>query len=374
MSRLDSIKQHRSALLLLALFGWLYWGTLGSHGMFMWDEAEYAALGRNIQRGDPYSISLRPPLLPLCVSAVLELSGRGDDKTAKIPVLFFALVTLGLAYGFCLKRYDRATAVGALAFLGLAPAFWQHASYLLTEIPLMMAFFAATSFFVLGQEGDSRWFFLSWISTALAFLTRYNGVLLGPIYLLLMAVHRQRDPERFRECWRDRRFWLAPFVGFALFAPWLVRQGLRYGDPLIGFKHAAIQLQIYIPSASFPATYYLTHLPAMLTWPLLVMVLAGLGWTLREREPYAVHCLLVALFLLGWLSAYRYKEVRLVTSILPYLAVLVSLWERAHRAGSLGPPGLSQQSNQSTVLRPQRRPRISLSGGGQQADERADRG
>ncbi len=48
----------------LVVVGTLYAGTLGLHGIFMWDEAEYACLARSLARGEPYSDALRPPILP----------------------------------------------------------------------------------------------------------------------------------------------------------------------------------------------------------------------------------------------------------------------------------------------------------------------
>jgi hypothetical protein len=57
------------AAALLIVFVAAYAYTNAAPRMLMWDEAEYASLGRSIARGEGYAISgqphsLRPPMLP----------------------------------------------------------------------------------------------------------------------------------------------------------------------------------------------------------------------------------------------------------------------------------------------------------------------
>ena len=55
------------------------------------------------------------------------------------------------------------------------------------------------------------------------------------------------------------------------------------------------------------------------------MVLAGAIWIVRNREPFGLHCLAACLVIVGWLSGYRWKEERLVTAILPLLAIVAAV-------------------------------------------------
>src|SRR5258707_8106016 len=91
---------------LLAFFGILYSLTLNSYGMFLWDESEYASIGRSVLRGQGYAISgqlnaLRPPILPLAGAAGMWLFGEQfDDVVLRVVSCGFALLALLCAYGF----------------------------------------------------------------------------------------------------------------------------------------------------------------------------------------------------------------------------------------------------------------------------------
>jgi hypothetical protein len=105
----------------------------------------------------------------------------------------------------------------------------------------------------------------------------------------------------------------------------LIRQQITFGDALVGMKQAAIQLQVYQPGVSMPWFFYVTHIPQMLSLFLTVLLLLGIAWAVWKREWFGLHCLLVFVGLIVWFSCYRYKEVRIVTSALPFMAVLASV-------------------------------------------------
>jgi hypothetical protein len=156
-------------------------------------------------------------------------------------------------------------------------------------------------------------------------LTRYTCVLLGPVFVLSVALGVITDRAKVTEKLKSKKFWIAPFVGLAIQLPWLIRQYSNSGDPLSGFRYAAGQLQRYAPEMSMPAHYYLAEMPAMLTIPILCLVLLGVAWVLKSSNKFGLQIVLVTLFLLSWFSAYRYKEFRLITAILPFLAALAGV-------------------------------------------------
>ncbi len=307
----------------LAAVGILYASTLGLHGMFMWDEAEYACLARAIARGEPYSDALRPPVLPLSGSVALLLSGRASDSVLKVPVLVFALLGLGVVYLAMASRFDRATGLAALGLLAMAPAYWEHTTFFLTEIPLIVFFTAAIFLFHQGlYAGPASCLYASWVCVALGLLTRYTALLLGPIFLLFAALALVRGD---RSALASKHFWLSPLAGLAVMAPWLARNQLVHQDALIGFKIASGQLQSYMPGVSLPWNFYLSGLPHLLGWPSILLLGLGIGWAIRSRDRLALHLLLVVGFLFLWFSLYRYKELRLITAALPFLACLAAL-------------------------------------------------
>ncbi|MEO8605844.1 MAG: glycosyltransferase family 39 protein [bacterium] len=325
-----ALSRHWGVGLLLALAGAVYAQTQGAYGMLMWDEAEYASLARSLVRGDGYTIAgaaqgLRPPLLPLAAAAGLWLNGRADDPTVHAVGVALAVLALAIVYTGAARAYDRATGLVAAALLASMPWFWSATARLLSEIPLLALFGAALLAWSGALLRDARWFYVSWGCLGLALLTRYTALLFGPLALLLTLAAGAGDG---RAVWRrlcTRHVLLAPLLGLVVFAPWLVHQGLVFGDPLVGFRQASSQLQDYMPGVAMPWWRYVAGLPAMLSWPTAVLALFGVLWAARKRDHFALQCVLVVVFILIWFSCYRYKEARLVSAILPAVAVLAAL-------------------------------------------------
>ena len=329
---LNLLDKYAGILLVLCLFSVLYASTLDSHGLFMWDEAEYASIGRSVVDGDGYSIdghanALRPPLLPLTGSTAILISGSTDDVTLKYMIVLFALLGLALLYHLVRLAHGEGSALLAAIVLGLSPSFWQYTSYFLSEIPFLTFFLGAVLYMHHGLYSDQRYFKYSWMCFGLAMLTRYTAVLFGPILLLMLVIALLvRDgKEEIRSRIFSRAFLFTPLIAAGILTPWLIRQQLTFGDALVGFKQASGQLQVYLPNLSMSWFFYLVNLPGMITWIGVSLMLVGVVWTLKKRDLLGLNCILVSIFLLIWFSFYRFKEVRLITAILPFLAVLASL-------------------------------------------------
>lgn len=323
------LRRHGAALLLLVAAAAVYASTLSSFGMFTWDEAEYAALSRSLLRGEGFHIggapnALRPPLLPLAGAASMWLRGEVNDRSAKEASVALALVALALVYAITSAALDRSTALFAAFLLATMPEFWTMTAHFFSEIPFLAFFAAAVLGFDLGLRRDPRWFWVAWPAWALAMLTRYTAVLFAPFVVLRLvaAVGLRRDEEWPRL--RAPAFLLAPAAGLALLAPWLLRQQWAFGDVLIGFRQASQQLQIYAPEVSMPWHFYLVRLPELLSPATTLLLLLGVAWAVWRRHGPTLNASLVIGGLLLWFSAYRYKELRLITSILPFAAVVAA--------------------------------------------------
>jgi len=330
-ARLGLMHGRASILVVLCLLGVLYVSTLDTHGMFMWDEAEYAAIGRSVLEGKGFSIgghpnALRPPLLPLAATGVLWVSESATDVSLKLAIVLFALLGLAMLYHAVRLAHGRGMALVAAILLGLFPAFWQHTTHFLSEIPFLAFFMGAVFYMHHGLYGDPGYFKYSWACFGLALLTRYTAVLLGPILLLMLALAWLERDERpaIRARIFSRSFFLTPLVAAAILLPWFVRQKIAFGDALEGFREASGQLQVFASDISMPWFFYLANIPGMVTWIGAALILVGLSRTLKERDRLGRTCILVSLFVLTWFSFYRFKEVRLVTAILPFLAVLAA--------------------------------------------------
>jgi 4-amino-4-deoxy-L-arabinose transferase-like glycosyltransferase len=327
---------------LLLLFGILYSTTLDSYGMFMWDEAEYASIARSFLRGDGFTISgepnpLRPPILPLAGAATMWLyREQSDDQVLRITMSGLALLALLCVYAFARAAYDRTTAFIAAALLGLMPGFWLFVPYFMAEIPFLAFFAAAVWLFYFGAYRDERFFWWSWIAWGLGILTRYTATLLIPVLALFIPMAWWLGGPQTRRRLTSRAFFLSPLAGFLVLLPWLIREYVAFHDPFIGFRLASNQLQVYMPGLSMPWNFYLRRMPAMLLLPIAALFVAGALWTLWKRDRFAIHCLLTAAFILTWFSCYRYKEDRMVTAALPFMAVISAL-PLVQAAGKLRP-------------------------------------
>jgi len=333
-----AITHHGPILLLLALFGALYSTTLTAYGMFQWDEAEYASIARSVARGQGFAISgipndKRPPLLPLAGAASMLLTGEEfDDFVLRAVSCCLALLALLCTYAFLSMVFDRTTGLIAATFLGIFPFFWTFVPYFMAEIPFMAFFAAAVWFFYLGLHRDQRLFVFSWISCALAILTRYTAVLFLPIVTLFVLLVFWKGGPETRKRLGSRAFFLGPLAGLALLLPWLIRQSLTFGTPLAGLDWASRQLQVYVPAVSMPWSFYVRHIPAMQSPGIAVLCAAGVIWGLWNRDRFTLHNFLAASVIYAWFSCYRYKEDRLVSSALPFMAAIAAVPLRAATA------------------------------------------
>jgi len=329
-SRLLRLRRHWGIVALLIIAGAVYASTRDVYGMLMWDEAEYASLARALVRGTGYSVAgapeaLRPPLLPLAAATVLWSYGGANDAAIRSAAIGLALLALASLYAAVARVYDLSTGLAASALLASMPWFWTATPHLLSEILFLTLFAAALFAWSCGLTRDARWFPASWLCLGGAFLVRYTALLFGPLALLLLLVELRHDGAAVWRRVRSPACALAPLLGALVVAPWLVRQTLLFGDPLVGVRQASTQLQVYQPNISMPWWQYLVGLPVMLSWPTLGLAVAGAWWALRRDDRFALHCVVVAAGVLIWFSAYRYKEPRLISSLLPAAAVLAAL-------------------------------------------------
>ena len=324
--------RHLPAVLIAAALCGVYAPTLESGGMLMWDEAEYATIGRSIVRGEGFAIGgepnrLRPPLVPLAAAAAIALTGRADDEVLRAPKLAFAALALLAVYGGTAAAHGRTAGLIALVLLGVAPGFWLATPLFLSELPFLAFFFGAIVTFALGLHGSPRYFTLAWLLWGLAFLTRYTALLFAPAAVVSLALAIAMAARRvpLTTLLRSRAFLLGPLIGLAIVAPWMLRQQIAFGDALVGVREASTQLQLFMPDVSMPWYFYLVRLPAVLSPGIALAALAGLVWAIRARDGFGLHCAATSGVLLVWFSGYRFKEDRQILALLPLAASLAAL-------------------------------------------------
>ena len=332
--RVISVRDWGPLLVVLAVFGSVSLWNLDAFEMLIWDEAEYASLGRSIAAGEGYRISdslnfIRPPLWPARVAAMFAVTGSQTDAAAKVATLLYALVAITIVYWLVRLECGIGPAVVAACCLAIGPEFATGAVMLLSEIPFMALHTAALASFYLAFRRGEAWFYAGWACFALSLSVRYTALLFGPILAAVLVYEWMRDRANVEKLLRSRAFWLAPLLAVLILAPWYVRQWLVSGDALIGVKYASTQIPTY-SSMGFPWYYYLlTVLPAM-TLPIAVTAMAGLiHGALIARRGLAVYALLGTVVIFGWHMTYDYKEFRLVSASLPLLAIAAGVAARS---------------------------------------------
>ena len=313
-------------MLLLMGFASAYVLALDASQMMIWDEAEYASLGRSLANDGAFTITgdanyYRLPVVPMSSAVAQSAFGDRSNFVARLPTPIFAIACLAWIYFVVARVYDGWSALLAVCLLGSFPAFAESTGRLMTEIPFMFFNTMAISVFVLGFYDDRRWFLVCWAAVGMAFLTRYNAVLLGPMFVLLSFVVALADRERLMVALRSRVFWLSPLIAIAFVFPWLVRQFVQFGDALVGFRYAANQIPNY-GDTTMPWTFYWQSLPDMLSWPWLVVVTAGLIASLKRADRFAICMLCCGLVAIGWVQQYGWKEPRLIMATLPVMAMI----------------------------------------------------
>jgi len=326
-----SVLKHWPIAALLLLFGGTYAPSMNSYGMLWWDECEYASIGRSIVDGEGFGFlgnpnPLRPPLLPLAGAACMLVSGdRFSDSVLKVASWAFDLLALLCVYGFAAAAFDRTVGIIAAFFLGISPFFWLFAPRFMCEVPFMTFFAAAVWFFHFGAYRHERLFVWSWICLALALMTRYTAVLFLPVLVVSIPVALWLGGPAVRRRFRTREFILSPLAGLVVILPWFIREWVVFGDPLVGMKQAAVQVQGYLPGVSMPRLFYLRQLPFMLSPTTALLFAAGVVWAFWTRERFALQAFLTAAVILAWFSYYRFKDDRLVSSALPFMAVVAAV-------------------------------------------------
>lgn len=306
--------------------------------MLVWDEAEYASIGRSLARGEGYRVGdqveyLRPPVLPFSIAASLLAFGENGDAIAKLPSVAYTLLLVAAVYAFLLRDGGRVAALAGAVAVAVSPELAVCGVRLLSEMPFMVFYSTAVLAFAFGFERHPRWFYVSWLAFALALSTRYTALLFAPTVAIAIGFELMRDRRHALALLRSRRFLVAPFVAaLPLLTPWYLRQWLGTGDPLSGIRYASNQIPSYV-SASMPWHFYLSALPKALTWPILAVGVAGLLHALATRRRLGVYSAAAAFVVIAWHSQYDYKEVRLMLPALPFFAVGVGFATAAWRTG-----------------------------------------
>ncbi|SER27572.1 glycosyltransferase family 39 protein [Natrinema salaciae] len=222
----------------LTLFAAILFGTvvLQMDGLRTVDSIDYAQIARNIYRGDGfttkeiYPLSLafddslvhhpsfkRAPLFPLAVAASFVLFGVNHYAVYAISGFFYVLL-VPVVYHFGKALFEKPVGLLAGIIVATSPLSIEYALSGLSE-PLFTFLFTIALYLAYRRSNGA----LVGVALGLAYLTRYNVLLLLPGFLVFVSLHY--------DDWKRAMTKLA--AGFSIvISPWLVRNYLLTGDPL----------------------------------------------------------------------------------------------------------------------------------------------
>ncbi|QQG39682.1 MAG: glycosyltransferase family 39 protein [Candidatus Aenigmatarchaeota archaeon] len=281
-----------------------------NEGMW-WDEAVYLGLSHGLMEGH-YSLysgtsveSFRQPLLPLVLAAL----GIDTVFPSRVVVLLFGLATIPLVYLAGRRVYGRTEGLMAAAVFASFSQFLFFQSKTLTE-PLFTFFFALSLLFLYGHKKIAHPF-LAGVATGLAFMARYPGGILFPIYALWLL--KKSGPRS-----------AAAFVSGSLVGliPLFLLGTAYYGNPFGG-----LMTSLTIVTGLQPDPWYFYAARAAETFgPLALAVLAGATLEVTRRRPslFLTICAVAVLTL----SLQTHKEVRFLVAFFPAFALVAASWWR----------------------------------------------
>lgn len=183
-----------------------------------------------------------PPLFPMLIAGAVRLLGD-DMASAEVVSLGFGVAMIPLVYLLGNLAFGRLIGLMAAFFVFIDPISIMSSQKVWMDTTL--SFFTVLSvvlFFYGSKLRRDSFFILSGLSTGLAFLTKYPGILPVIVQALYAALYRQ-------DLFRKRAFWLCLSLPFILALPWFYWNFCVYGLDAI-----AIQLGLHNFTLNIPQT------------------------------------------------------------------------------------------------------------------------
>ncbi|MFQ5743862.1 MAG: glycosyltransferase family 39 protein [Acidobacteriota bacterium] len=163
----------------------------------------------------------------------------GGELAAKLWHALFGLLLAGALYGFCRRYVSRGLALLAAALLLSVPSVMVISSWAYVDLHFaLFGFLALAALLEFLDDGDRRWAVMAGIMAGGAWATKYTGLQLLLMLLLVALVEQLRG--------RDHRLPAAALlmaaVAFLVFLPYPLRNWLVTGWPLYPFDLGFFQL------------------------------------------------------------------------------------------------------------------------------------
>ena len=322
-------------LLLVIIYGLIWFGTLNYRHLIPSDEGRYAEIAREMlvtgdwvtPRYNGYKYFEKPPLQAWATAATFQVFGIGDWQ-ARLWTALTGFLTI-LAIGFTGSRLYNARA-GWLAAVVLAssPMWIISGHFNSLDMGLSAFLVAALCSLLLAQHSQSKtgcrnWMWVCWIFMALATLSK--GLIGAAIPAMVFIAYSISAWDW--KIWTRLRLFSGTMIFLAITAPWFFLVALRNPEFLeFFFIHEHLQRFTQDAHSRTGPIYYFVPLLfiGLLPWVLHIPGSILQAWNERRRE-FSSGWLLVcwSVMIFAFFSVSHSKLPGYIIPIFPALALLI---------------------------------------------------
>lgn len=309
----------------------LLW-KLGDSSLFDYDEAIYAQVAKEIvQGGDWLTLHWgykpwfhKPPLLMWTTAVFYRLFGV-SEFWARAAAAFSGIGIIFITYAIGQRLYNSFVGFFAAVVLLTNHMFVGWARHGATDTTLTLFVYLAIYAYLSLREGKQKYWYLIWISCALAVMVKGPAGVIAPATIALALLFDKRLVATLQ----SRHFWQGLVFAFVIVAPWHLYMYLQHGrsfvDEYLGYHIIARSTQALEGNAG-GKFYYVEHLRQQF-FPWVYLIPFALALSIKENIKGQVQSrilLLVTVVVFGLYTIVQTKLPWYVFPIYPALAILIA--------------------------------------------------
>lgn len=262
-------------LILITAFALLW--KLGAGSLAAWDEAIYAQVSKEIVQGEGW-LTLhweytpwfeKPPLLMWLTALLYRLFGV-SEFWARVPSALSGIALIGVTYLIGKLTYGKRVGFLVAIILLTCYHFLSFSRFGTMDVMLTLFTYLAIYGYLRLQDENQKWWYLVWISCALALMVKGAGGIIAPAAVVLALVF----DKRINAATRSRHFWQGCLLALLIVGPWHILMYVWYGrsfiDEYIGYHVIARATRTLEGHASGYFYYVGKLVDGFFPWGLLV--------------------------------------------------------------------------------------------------------
>ena len=319
--------------ILIVLATIIFLPRLGEGSLRDWDEAIYAQVSREIVQSDDW-ITLhfgyepffeKPPLLMWTTAVFFKLFGV-NEFWARITSVISGTLLVWLTYLTGKTIYKNFTGFLAGIILLGCYGYVFEARNGETDMSLALLIFSGIYAYLRLKNGNTKWWYLIWASSALAFMMKYWAGLMLPATIALVLF----TEKQIEKIYRSKHFWLGGLLAIIIVIPWhymnYTKSGMDFLDVYLTrnlFERSLISMETH----SGTPLFYLDELRRLFS-PWYFLFPFALALAIREifkKNPKITVILIEILLVFGvYTFVVNTKNPSYIFPIFPALAILTA--------------------------------------------------